>query len=394
MNEIVRKSFRCMAWAITRILRRSTISDYRDILLCCNDPLMADFLGPFWKLFSHDRRLRGHFVFLGEEVTEQRMRHMRKQLPVREVGQWWAYTKAWDLVVCADHCFGDARRRSPAVFIGHGLPGKCISGSSMEYAYGPHVQDARGRILYKRIFTPRESDAAAAIAGKPAMKDVIVAVGDLQNDVLLAQTHLRDQFREQLGVKREHTVVFVLSTWGEHCLWHTVGDGLLQEAEKLQNEFTFVLSAHPHEYRPKPNGERVWGEHLRSQRARGFIVREPSEDWIPYMVASDVVVSDYTNLVQSAALLHKPIILTPVPEDCIWKDSITWKIREFAPIMEDPHLLRQHLLEAKEHYPMDKLRSLALLVHPQPGRAADKIRKEIYGLLKLEPAESQADGAC
>ncbi len=36
----------------------------------------------------------------------------------------------------------------------------------------------------------------------------------------------------------------------------------------------------------------------------GFIVREPSESWIPYMVASDIVVSDFTGLIEYAVLLE------------------------------------------------------------------------------------------
>ena len=346
---------------------------------------MADYLGPFRELFVADRRLRFGSVYLGAPAAEDRMRHVRERLSVQEISQRWAYARAWDLAICADHCFGTARRRVPTVFIGHGLPGKCVSGSSMEYAYGPRALDVDGRLLYERIFTARESDAAAAIAGNPALKEVVVPVGDLQNDAVLDQMGSRDRFREELGFKPEDVVVFVLSTWGPHCLWHTVGDALLQEADKLHADFKFVLSAHPHEFRPKPNGERVWGEYLRLQRSRGFVVREPSEDWIPYMVASDIVVSDYTNLVQSAALLEKRIILTPVPDQYIWKDSITWQIREFAPIMENARELRRYLIAAQEDYSVEKLRQLARLVHPHPGEAADRIRKEIYTLLGIAP---------
>lgn len=389
MRTLARSVFRGTTWALTRVARASSFSDRREILLCCNDPLMADYLGPFRELFTSDPRVKFSVVFLCGDVTEDRLRHMRDRLPVREVSPPWANAKAWDLVICADHCFDHGRRRSPTVFIGHGLPGKCVSGSSMEYAYGPHACDERGRITYRRIFTPRESDARAAMKRNPSLRDIIVAVGDLQNDTLLHEADSRNRFRERLGFGPEEIVVFVLSTWGPHCLWHTMGDALLDEAEKLQPAFRFILSAHPHEYRPRPNGERVWGEYLRLQKPRGFLVREPSEDWIPYLVASDIVVSDYTNLVQSAVLLEKPVVLTPVPEQCIWKESITWKIREFAPILKDARRLREFLMAAQQNYPVAKLRELARMVHPHPGEAASRIRREIYGLLGIPPMPGQ-----
>jgi len=386
MKTAVRRVLRGGLWAMTRLRLSVRLSDRRDVLLCCNDPLMTKFLRPLWELFREDHRLKFRVVLLPPSSfkrSDSELDYMRAELPVREVGTNWAYSRAWDLVVCADHCFGNARRRSPSVFISHGMPGKIVPGETEEYSCSQHARDKKGRIVYRRIFTAREADAARLIESNPALEGTLVAVGDLENDQLLEQSRHREEFRREFGYKPEDVVVFVQSTWGEHCIWHTIGDALLSEARRLQSEFKFILSTHPHEYRAKPPGERVWGEYLRSFRADGFVVREPSEGWIPYMVASDIVVSDHTNLVQAAVLLEKPVIFSPVPKDVIWKESATWKIQQFAPVLEDAGRLGEYLSRAKEDYPFDKLHELAREIHPHAGEAAGRICREIYNLLGI-----------
>ncbi|MBN2137844.1 MAG: hypothetical protein JW720_08555 [Sedimentisphaerales bacterium] len=308
---------------------------------------------------------------------------MRSQLPALEVSEGWARARAWDLVVCADHCFGGTTRRSPAVYIGHGSPNKVLAGETTGYVCSDRAYDRKGRPLYARIFLERDEEKSLALASCHGSRDIFRVVGSMEHDDLLAQADRRDEFRLELGYKPRDVVVLILSTWGEHCLFHTMGDELLEEARKMRGEFKFILSAHPHEYRPKPAGQRVWGEYLRSQREFGFVVREPSESWISYLVASDIVLSDYTCLAQSAVLLEKPIILTPVPEELIWRGSVTWKIRQFAPILNDARELRQALTSAMNTYPMEKLHELAKSMNPHPGEAAVRIRKEIYDLLGI-----------
>jgi hypothetical protein len=362
----------------------------KDILLCCNMALAADYLGSFWELFRHDPRLRFHVVFLCSflrDHSDSDIQQVHNRLAVPVTRRFWACARPWDLVVCPDHCLPDGLRQLPAVFIGHGHHNKSCNGGTVTYTYGKYARDEKGRVVYTRIFEERETSRDLALRTDPALKDVLVVVGSLENDRLLEQVSRREEFRRQLGYEREDVVVLVLSTWGEHCLLHTMGDELLAEARRLQPEFKFIFSAHPHEYRPQPGGKRVWGEYLRSQRVHGFTVREPSQSWIPYLVASDIVVTDHTGLVENAALLEKPIIMVPVPEDRVWKHSVTWKIRQFVPILRDATMLRECLLRARTDYPRERLHELARTVHPHRGEAAERIRREIYALLRLPPPE-------
>ncbi len=351
---------------------------------------MADYLRPFRELFRDDPRLRFRVVkevLTTPRLSEERIKYIDEQLLLPCVGSFWARARAWDLVVCADHCFGGARRRSPSIYIGHGRQCKTYPHDDFEYTYGRGSVE-RGRPAYRKIFSASEADRETIVKAKPLFSDVVVVVGNLENDRLMAQSARRDEFRRQFGYKPDDVVVFVVSTFGKYCLWHTMGDSLLEAARGLLGQFTFVLSAHPHEYRRKPPGERVWGEHLRSQRQHGFAVREPSESWIPYMVAADIVLSDYTGLLEGAILLQKPIVLTPVPEQLIWKHSANAKLRDFVPILNDARMLRHCLIDARNSERLDKIRKLAQAINPHPGEAAMRIRKEIYALLKLSSPPS------
>ncbi len=370
---------------LTKVCLSLRWSRQKHILLCCNNPLMADYLTPFWELLKNDPRLLFKLVFVGraETMEEAYVNSIRAKLPIPCVSSRWARIRTWDLIVLADHAFNNAMLRSPRVYIGHGPKCKVLPGNDTEYAYGEDIYDRHGRIIYSKIFAENESDRENALQTNPELKDVVTVVGNLENDQVLDRVHDRGSIRRSLGYSPNDVAVFIISTWGEYCLWHIMGDGLLEEARNLLGEFKFILSAHPHEFRADTKSNRIWGEYLRTQRQYGFLVREPSDSWIPYMIAADIVISDYTGLIEYAVLLNKPIILTPVPDNNIWKDSIIGKIRQFAPLLNNPKRLREYLMNALSNYPLPKLLELNKDIYCHPGEAAVRIRQEIYSLLKI-----------
>jgi CDP-glycerol glycerophosphotransferase (TagB/SpsB family) len=203
---------------------------------------------------------------------------------------------------------------------------------------------------------------------------------------MLALTKHRDEYRRKWGFKPDEIVVFVMAGYSEDdCnLYYTVGDAVLAEAKKLLGEFRFILNVHPHEYRTKPPGQRVWGEYLRTQRQHGFVVREPHESWIPCMVACDVILTDQTSLALHGALLERPVVYAPVPDYLLEKGALVWRLREISPkIKPDASDLRDRLLEAIHNYPIEALRQLAQDINSYPGQSAERVLKEVYGLLGL-----------
>ena len=63
--------------------------------------------------------------------------------------------------------------------------------------------------------------------------------------------------------------------------------------------------------------------------------------------------------------------------------SIIWELGQFAPIINDVRMLGDHLLQARQDYPLKRLHELAKTIHPHPGQAAKRIREEVYSLLGI-----------
>lgn len=387
--------FKVFCWATRSLTHRFRRSDHRDIILYCKTVQEAQHLKSFSEVFSNDYRLRFKvMVEASGKMAPSLYTRIHKLLPFPEVPNLCAYLYEWDMIVVADHPRHQLMldpRKCPTVYIGHGAANKSRPGTDETRPYGKYAFKKLSALscrrkrkpLYSRMFVGDEVIRDLAVKTAPSLNDSIVVTGKLMYDSVLSQVEHREEFRRRLGIGRDTTAVFVLSTWRPDSLIESVGDAFLEESRKLLTEFKFIISVHPNEYVAERPGQRVWGEYLCAQRKYGYIIREPDEDFIPYMVACDIVLTDHTCLADYAILLQKPIICVPVNHEYIWKGSITWQLYQFAPILNDMRNLREALLKAKNDYPFEKLTELASSMNPCPGEAAERIRKEVYALLQI-----------
>lgn len=338
-----------------------------------------------WHLLSEDPRLRFRLLVLCSDTRQEALEHIYKTLPLKEVGTPWAAVFRWDLAILADHegrGIVDAWR-CPVLRVQHGIPGKRVSGEV--YAFGRDARDARGSIRYTRIFVSSTSLKDLAVSIDPSYEDAIAVVGSLGDDRLLAENTRREEYRERLGLQPDDIAVLVMSTYGPTSLFHRVGDALLAEALRLQDQFRFILSAHPAEYRPRGPGERVWGEFVESQAEHGFLVRRPSESWVPYVIVCDIVLTDHTSVSVHGAILGRPLVFVPIAEGAVEPGSVIQQLRDISPVIqEDSSDLRDALFEALNSYPFDKMRDLVDRMNSCPGQAASRMRQEAYALLGLD----------
>ena len=359
----------------------------KHILFVCDSALAAEYMAEFWGLFEGDRRLRAWTLLPprmepGCAEAQAILRALR--LPCASART--ARLRQWDLVCATYHTEHEDivdRRRQPTLLVPHGIEsGKKVKGAVS--TFGPLAWDSNGKVRYTRMFDASALNRELAIQLNPEYRDIVAVVGNLRDDAMLQMCGRREQIRTEMGIKAGEKVVFVLSTWGPACLWQTVGDAVLTESGRLLGEYRFILNAHPHEYRPKPCGERVWGEVVRSQRSRGYVVREPDEDWAPYMVACDVLLTDHTSLALHGALLGRPAVYVPVCDELLEPGSLVWQYRHLSPTVR-PNCsdLRERLKEALGSYPEEPLRRLSNEINSCPGQACGLVRHEVYQLLRL-----------
>ncbi len=390
MNSSLSKVF---CWITRSLTSRFLSSDRWDILLHCGSAQEAQHLKLFSEIFRDDHRARFKIMVKASRKKAPSVHALiKKLLPFPEVSSLRAYLCEWDMIIGAGHAGYQLLlnpRNCPTIYIGHGPQNKCRPGSETTITYDQSAFKPQSifnlykkdQPIYSRMFEEDEKVRDLIIETIPSLNNVISVVGDMFYDNVLSEAKHREKFRRQLGIGPDETSVFVLSTWRPECLIESVGDAFLEESRRLLEEFKFIISVHPNEYVAKYPGQRVWGEYLRTQRKHGYIIREPDEDFIPHMVACDIVLTDHTCLADYAMLLQKPIICVPVNREYIWKGSITWQLYQFAPVLSDMRNLRKTLLEAKTNYPMDKLKALANEMNPYAGQSTERIKKEIYEAL-------------
>jgi hypothetical protein len=353
--------------------------------------LSAEYIADVWDLFRSDERLR-FFLFdrLPSEV-EHEWEQIYNTLPTKRIGRIRTYTKRWDLVITADHTKHHWPELvdglcGPTLFVPHGIASG-VRRTGEDFTFGRYAYDQTGKyIRYSRMFVSSEANRKLALSKDRRFGDIVAVVGNLHDDKMLSLAKHREYYRQKFGFKPNEIVIFIMAGYskGASNLYYTVGDAVLAEARKLLGDFQFILNVHPHEYRPKLHGQRVWGDYLRTQSQYGFIVREPHESWIPCMIACDVILTDQTSLALHGVLLERPVVYAPIPDGLLEKGTLVWRLREISPkIKPDASDLRDRLLDAIHNYPIEALRELANDINSYPGKSAERVLKEVYCLLRL-----------
>lgn len=360
--------------------------DRRTILLLCQNGLMADYLGPVYELLRDDERLRFFVTYPRDARIAHEWEKIERCLPVECLRLGVAECRRFDLIVTADHGYEGlaTRRNCPVLYTGHGMTGKVVEGEGGDYGYGPRAKLADGSPRYSAMLEASEKNRARVAARDPLLASALRVVGSLQDDALLTQVGQRTALRESLGYSSDERVVLVQSTWGPHCLFRTVGEALLTEI--ASNPSTrFVLSLHPHEYRPNTDGTPSWGQRLQALRMPNVDVRAPGQDWIPTLIAADFVLTDHTSLAIYAALAQKPTIWVPVPQGLVAEGTALARLRAIAPTWEPKQALEDALTRCARDYPHDEFEELAREINSCPGEAAGRVRGVVYELLGLDP---------
>ncbi|MCB9890091.1 MAG: hypothetical protein H6832_05855 [Planctomycetes bacterium] len=393
MANVLRAILRRSAQSILRRAHaiRGRRGSTRDVLFLCQNGLMSDYLAPVWELLKADERLRFFLTYPRDERIAHEVPKIQAALPVPVVRLGIAECRRFDLIVTADHGYEGlaTRKNCPVLYTGHGMTGKVVEGEAGDYGYGPRAKLADGTPRYSVMLEASESNRVRVAERDPVLASAIRVVGSLHDDRLLAKLSERDRIRNESGYAASDRVVLVQSTWGPHCLFRTVGEQLLEQLARC-TDTEFVLSVHPHEYRPTGDGTASWGARLTELDLPNVRVRDPKEPWIPSLVAADAVITDHTSLVIYAALAHKPTLWTDVPEQLVQEGTALARLRSMSPVWKPETPLGEALGKTIRDYPYDALTELASELNSCPGEAGERIRAVAYELLGFAPAASRS----
>ena len=255
----------------------------------------------------------------------------------------------WNVIVSADLSLPYfTNKEVPLLYINHGLHIVSFDSGKTLYAYGAQSKDENGRPKFSIMLEPNKRIAEYMINHDKSFKYVIKWSGyKFALDVIKALDNYC-KYRQELGVSHDTILVGVFGTWNKESLFHTLGEELFHYAWSLRNKgYQFIFSIHPKEYTVYNTEIRPMGSLVEAQREKGFIVRSPSEDWLPYLIASDIIICDYSSLYELAIIAEKKIIFSDFPINKVWEHSIAAKLKKQLPVLKTAEDLEKVLIQVK-----------------------------------------------
>ncbi|RCV53599.1 UDP-N-acetyl glucosamine 2-epimerase [Marinitenerispora sediminis] len=347
------------------------------------------------ELFRGDERVAVDFTVNAGSRFGAGIAGMLRDAGVERLVPWEhaaASGSGFDLALVANPKGELHRLGAPMLFMPHGaghnrlvgtLPGSLSVASGLARSQLEH----RGRTLPARLALSHTEQVARLRASYPEAAERAVVVGDPSYDRMLASAERREHYRRALGATQGRRLVVVTSTWHHDSLLGRHGRRLLGAllAQLPHDEYRVALIAHPNVwYRYSPAQLRRW---LAPELAAGLRLVPPLEGWRATLVAADVVVGDHGSVSYYAAALGRPVLLATFGDALIAPDSPLAEFGRATPRLDPGGDLRAQLAAAERDG--GSLAAADLLIQ-HPGGSGGRMRRLMYGMLRLSPPRTAA----
>ena len=259
------------------------------------------------------------------------------------------------------------------IFHGVSFKGKAYSEKILEYDKIFIIGDYMlRRFIEKKIL--EENDPRILKVGMPKTDRLVN--GSLDKTAIL----------RSLGLSGARPVVIYAPTWRGTSSLNTMGEAIFRKMKTM--DMDFLVKVHDLSLNPKIN-VKDWGKRLLELEDEHLkVIRDP--DIIPYLFASDLLISDASSTANEFTLLDRPVIFMDVPN--LFKkysetiDLETWgrKIGVVARTAEElPGLIAHALSHPGELSSVRK--AAARDIFYNHGAATDAAVKALYTILQLDP---------
>lgn len=345
-------------FACVRFFKKA-LTGKRDILIVSSAKQMEEHAFDFYETVKSLPNIRLHICcmdYQSAEVEEFAKKHGLHFVPnIRALR-----LLPFDLAACTDYFFDKGtllrKRLPPVIYLNHGFHTVGRKNSAETYAYSQLAAFND----FAAMLEPNRRICETIKATKPKLADRVYHVGWKFAEQQQTELAKYDYYRERLGFKKEDTVVFAVSTWGENSLFQVLGREFFEAAQRLEgNGYHFALSAHPKEYTVYAEAVEPVGALVDEQEKHGMTVRRVGEPWLPYLAAADIVLSDFSTLTETAIQAKKKLILSAFPREAVWKESVMARAAERLPVISSAAQLEQALNRVKTAEPSQELDALA-----------------------------------
>ena len=331
-------------------------------------------LKPIYLRLKEDDRLDIFFVLRFLEKRSTRNRYQFLELRNEKVvSKRLAKLKKWDMQICAD--FGLRSKKIPLnVFLFHGI----------SFRNPTIIKDI---CRFEKVFVVGNYMMKKIVSDGliPAGDSRLALVGWPKVDALVNGLFHKDEILSGLRLRPDRRTVLYAPSHTTYSSLYTMGEEVIETVKKMG--LNLIIKLHDLLYDPTRNPVN-WQERLSIYEGEGVaIVRD--HDVCPYLVASDILISDASSVANEFTLLDRPIVFLDCPDliEAYGKtvDLETWGRKIGYTVKDSEQLtaaLRRAIKMPQEHSSIR--RQAAEDIFYKPGTATERAVREIYTLLDME----------
>lgn len=356
-------------------------SGRRRILVDARTPVNFTIVAPIYRAMAADTRVAFYFTASEEPA---RLREIYREAPddIRLVHPGTARRMRFDAYVASDFMWQPLPRGTCRIQVFHGVGGK--------YGFDAPTTSMRA---WDRIFFVNERrlrnfvKAGAIDADSPAAR----LVGLPKADALVNGTWTRATVLEGLGLDPALPTVLYAPTWSPESSLNTMGRGVIDRV--LASGVNLIVKLHDRsrDVRTRYSGGVDWVRTLAPALDGKRGVLAPGHDISPYLVASDLMITDHSSAGFEYLLRDRPIVRIHRPalirEANIHPDYVALLASVSQSVESVDDMARAVACGlASPDALSDTRRAVAADIFHRPGGATARAIRQLYEAIDLDPA--------
>jgi hypothetical protein len=360
---------------------RARHPDRRDVVFDARTAMEYGMMAPVHRRLMADPRVRT-WLLSSERPTRARAIFREAPPGSRILSPRAAMLNRFDAYVAADFVWATLPRGTRRVQMFHGVAGK------WSHIYDRPETPMRGwdRLFFINRRRLRNYVASGAIdPDSPAIR----LVGMPKSDCLANGTLNRDTVLASHGMDPAKPTVLYAPTWTRFSSLNAMGEDLVRGLMAAGYRVLVKLHDNSLDRSVTNSGGIDWVARLEPLLAQGdgYLIR--ASDASPWLVASDVLITDHSSIGFEYLLLDRPLIRIAMPE-LITGAHIG---REYVELMAhvsttatdaDAVVAAVDRALADPSHLSDARRALAQELFHAPGKATDRAIEELYALMELD----------
>jgi CDP-Glycerol:Poly(glycerophosphate) glycerophosphotransferase len=294
VKSLLRKGIERLRRADARLSRRRAT---RRILVDARTPVNYTMVAPVVRALESDPRI--DFYFTASEEPERIGSIYREAPHLRTIHPRVAALMKFDAYVASDFMWATLPRGAARIQVFHGVGGK----------YGFDAPD-RSMREWDRLFFVNERrlrnfiSAGAIDVDSPAIR----LVGMPKTDCLVDGSIDRVAVLDSLYLDPSLPTVLYAPTWSPESSLNAMGVELVRRLADMPVNLIMKLHDRSRDLRERYSGGVDWAARLQPLLAKGRGAMAPGHDISPYLVASDLMITDHSSAGFEFLLRDKPIV--------------------------------------------------------------------------------------